>query len=199
EVKISITKLKSLQHTISRYRNDLETLSEKITLFKNASIFPAQETDLSVKYKLDSLNLLWSLSNQTLKEGIEVQNFISEKIEHERILSRNQESKYIWSAPKQITVKNLLTTFKANNQTRGRLVNLLDSDWGKLFLLFLVSGGFFYWQYRNNRILANWNRQGENKKLITNAKFTIPAYSFVFFLSLLPLFAPQIPTLGIQL
>jgi len=218
EISASLTRLKSLQQTITGYRDNLQSIKKKITLLKNDSAinqeindsvplnnrsnalkFQIQETDLRVRNKLDSLNLLLNYSGRTLRKGTETQNYLSERINNARALNKNQESKYIWAAPKNITGKNLITTFKANNQSRGTLANVFSSNWSKLFLLVLISAGFFYWQYRNNTNLSKWQKKNKSGSLNSNKNLLLTIYAVIFLFTLFPLFLPQLSTLSIQL
>jgi len=226
EISASLTRLKSLQQTITGYRDNLQSIKKKMTLLKNDSAInreisdnlslsnkgnalkvQIQETDLRVRSKLDSLNLLLNYSGRTLRKGTETQNYLSERINNARALNENQESKYIWAAPKHITGKNLITTFKANNQSRGALANVFSSHFSKLFLLVLISAGFFYWQYWNNKNLSKWEKKNKFNKISSNELFErssnknliVAVYAVIFLFTLFPLFLPQLSTLSIQL
>jgi len=219
QINTSLSRLKTLQQTITGYQSNLQSLREKITLLKTDPILinkqstedstsinnnknealkiQIQTTDLRIKHKLDSLRQLITLAEYALQKGVNVRNDVSEKINTVTTLNKNQESKYIWSAPKKITGKNLISSFKANNESRRTVSRVFSSNWSALFLLVLLSIGFSYWIYRNYRYLYGKNKKG-NKSLIEGKNLKIGAQGILFLLTFFPFFMPQVSTLVIQ-
>lgn len=170
------------QDTLLSFKHQLENAQEKAgntgKLLKD-----------SQNAEADSLGLINEINAIYFKIG-SLKSRVDERIRKLENLTIKKRAGYIWTAPILVKPNDLWTTLKSEIKNPVRtFIELKDSEWGGLFLLLLLSIGYFYW------VLKNKQASSPN-----NVKNKLPiAQSILFFLVLAPLFDRQTSYFYIEL
>lgn len=155
-------------------KNELINAQEKAsTLGKQIKNHQTVETD--------SLGLINGINEVYFKIG-SLKGRVDERIRKLENLTIKKKAGYIWTAPILVKPNDLWTTLKSEIKNPVKtFIELKDSEWSGLFLLLLLSIGYFYWVFKN-----------EQTSLHNNVKNKLPiAQSILFFLNLAPIFDRQ--------
>lgn len=162
------------QDTLLSFKHQLENAQEK-----------ADNTEKLLKNdqnaEADSLGLINEINAIYFKIG-SLKSRVDERIRKLENLTIKKRAGYIWTAPILVNPNDLWTTLKSEIKNPLRtFIELKDSEWGGLFLLLLLSIGYFYWVFKNEQASSS-----------NNVKNKLPiAQSILFFLVLAPLFDRQ--------
>jgi small-conductance mechanosensitive channel len=191
--------LDSLNHLTTYIINNLDStpdLPQDTLLSFRSQIINAQEKAASLgklakdyqNTETDSLELINESYDLYFKIG-SLKGRIDERIRKLENLTIKKKAGYIWTAPIKVKPKDLYNSLKSEKTNSISTLNKIkNSEWGGLFLLFLLSAGYFYWIFKN--------KQGS---VYHGTKTNLPIIqSVLFFLVLIPLFDRQITSLYIE-
>lgn len=208
QVSATVTRLRGFRRTVEGYRQSVsETQSRLIPegTTPNSSSPQVQHFVFRLKEKADSLNLILTETDDALQQADAVLEEFAGRMDQYAVIDSNRQTRYLWSAPQKFNRQELVRSFRANNQTGVTARYLIQSEWGRWSMLLLLSAGFFFWIHRNRRYMVQWvEKQREANP--GEVKETAPVYSrntelahgVVFFLTLLPLFSPYLPSFVFQ-
>lgn len=161
----------------------------------------AQALDMErlCKARADSL---FQLSQNIDKEAQEARALLSGAHEAGGLDTQKDArgAKFIWAAKNKFDQKDLIASFK-KNQNFDVKKYLLDSEWGERMFLLLISFGFAYWAYTNLKKLGGLpSDDGTVPPVVLTRRFwpIALAAGLVFFFTLLPFFESALPSLLLQ-
>ncbi|TWR31117.1 mechanosensitive ion channel [Mucilaginibacter pallidiroseus] len=216
-------RLTALQKTLSKFSNDLQTMSNQVVELSNDSLLNVGKNDttartlytkqlIDIKQRLqaagqlttanlDTVSRLLADVSETYLKTADLQASITDRMQTSGKSAFRKESPYIWSAPTEKNDDNigamLKSTYIGQNKILGYFIN---STWDNRVLLILLGGVFFLWiniNYRRAQKPDLRQQIGEiDLKYISHLPI-LPA--LIFILNLTPLFEPDSPSLYIEL
>ena len=192
-IKISLDSISRLTATV---KNDLDTstsLTQINLLERKQQLSNAQEkvNELSSIIKesqsadLDTLGLSNTAYALYFKIGT-LKSKIDERIRKLDNQLIKKKAGYIWNAPIGLNVDKLYNSFKS--ELKNPFSHPKNIEWGGLFLLLILSVGYFYWVFQNR-----------HKTSSDDTKRKLPiAQTLLFFLILLPFFDRSLSIVNID-
>lgn len=192
-LKFSLDSLSRLTTSIKNNLDSFSNLNQDTLLRFRHQLVSAQEkaSSLSKENQNNEMDTL-GLGNEAyaiyFKTG-GLKGRIDERIRKQENQIIKKKAGYIWTAPVNVTPNDLYNSLKSEvNNPLNAFNKLKNPEWGGLFLLLLLSAGYFYWVLRHRQ-----------HSIPTNTKVTLPiAQSLLFFLVLIPFFDKELTSLYME-
>lgn len=189
EIKFSLDSLIKLTTTLKNSLDSFPLLNRDTLLSFKDQLVNAQEKAGSLgksakdqqNTETDSLGLINGINDVYFKIG-SLKGRVDERIRKLENLTIKKKAGYIWTAPILVKPKDVYNSLKSEIKDPIKtFIELKNSEWGGLFILLVLSIGYFYWAFKNEQA---------SKANTIKSKLPI-AQSILFFLILIPLFDQQ--------